>query len=47
MSSLSVPLLASLETPFPKSITFPSVIHQLKANCIVGRAEAGGAGGSG
>lgn len=42
MNSLSVLLLTSLEAPFPKSIIFPSVIHQLKANSIVGRA--GGVG---
>ena len=44
MNSLSVPLLTSLEAHFPKSIMFPSVIHQLKANCIVGRAAGVGWG---
>lgn len=37
MNSFSVLLLTSLEAPFPKSIMFPSVIHQLKENCIVGK----------
>lgn len=44
MNSFSVLLLTSLEAPFPKSIMFPSVIHQLKENCIVGRAEGVGWG---
>lgn len=44
-NSLSILLLANLEALFTKSITFSSVIHRLKENCIVGRAEGGGVGG--
>lgn len=45
-NSLSILLLTNLEALFTKSITFSSVIHLLKENGIVGRAEGGGGRGA-